>query len=227
MSGVHDIGGMSGFGPITGHSKTEPTFHEPWEGRTFGMMLAMTRHQVLEPGGLRPAVEELDAGDYLSLGYYHKWLKALEKGLLAKGFLTVKELDAKTQELAEDPGAEVPRWEDPPFRERFHGIIYSHNDPHIEDGITPSFTAGDGVKVLDIEPIGHSRLPSYLKNKTGTIVRYWGVHHFYDTQPPGVEAPPQPIYNVRFTSDALWGADAEGNSDVYVDMWEGYLAASP
>lgn len=227
MSGVHDIGGKSGFGPMTGHSKEEPTFHEPWEGRAFGMMLAMTRHAVLEPGGLRPAIEGLDPVDYLSLGYYQRWLKALETGLLAKGFLTIEELDAKTHELANDPNAEVPRWEDPPFRERFQGIIYSHNDPHKEVEITPGFQVGDSVTVLNVEPIGHSRLPDYLKNKTGTIVRYWGVHHFYDTQPPGVEAPPQPIYNVRFSSDALWGADAESNSDVYVDMWEGYLAPSP
>jgi nitrile hydratase len=224
MSGVHDIGGLPGFGPITGHSKQEPTFHEPWEGRTYGMMIAMSRHGVLEPGGLRPAIEGLDPEDYLSLTYYEKWLKALETGLLAKGFLTIEELDAKTAALADDPNAAIPRLEDPPFREQIQGILYSHNDPHIEAGITPGFQAGDNVTVLDIEPIGHSRLPDYLKNKAGTIVRFWGVHHFYDTQPPGVEAPPQPIYNVRFSSDALWGADAEGNSDVYVDMWEGYLA---
>lgn len=85
MSGVHDIGGKSGFGPIRSHSKEESTFHEPWEGRTFGMMLAMTRHAVLEPGGLRPAIEGLDPEDYLSLGYYQRWLKALETGLLARG----------------------------------------------------------------------------------------------------------------------------------------------
>ena len=137
---------------------------------------------------------------------------------IGKGFLSIEELDAKTQELADNPGTEVPRWEDPPFRERFQGIIYSHNDPHKEEGITPSFQAGDSVTVLNVELIGHSRLPDYLKSKTGTIVRYWGVHHFYDTQPAGVEAPPQPIYNVRFSSDALWGAGAEGNSNVYVDM---------
>ena len=224
MSGVHDIGGQSGFGPIQGHSKSEPTFHEPWEGRTYGMMLAMGRHGVLEPGGLRPAVEGLDPEDYLSLSYYERWLKTLEKGLLAKGFLTIEELDAKTAALADNPDAEVPRWEDPPFAERIQGIVYSHNDPHKDVGITPTFKSGDSVTVRDINQIGHSRLPDYLKNKTGTIVQYWGVHHFYDTQPEGVEAPPQPIYNVRFSSDALWGADAESNSDVYVDMWEGYLA---
>lgn len=223
MSGVHDIGGQAGFGPIKDHSRAEPTFHEPWEGRTYGMMIAMGRHGVLEPGGLRPAVEGLDAEDYLSLSYYQRWLKALEKGILAKGFLTIEELDAKTAELAKDPGATVPRWEDPPFRETIQRILYSHNDPHKDVGITPSFQAGDRVTVKKIKPIGHSRLPDYLKSKTGTIMQYWGVHHFYDTQPPGEEAPPQPIYNVRFSSDALWGPDAESNSDVYVDMWEGYL----
>jgi nitrile hydratase len=188
------------------------------------MMIAMSRHGVLEPGGLRPAVEGLDAEDYLSLSYYQRWLKALEKGLLAKGFLSIEELDAKTAELAKDPDAIVPRWEDPPFRETIQGILYSRNDPHKDVGITPKLEAGDAVTVRYIKPIGHSRLPDYLKNKTGTVMQYWGVHHFYDTQPPGEEAPSQPIYNVRFSSDALWGPDAESNSEVYVDMWEGYLA---
>ncbi|MQG72825.1 MAG: nitrile hydratase subunit beta [SAR202 cluster bacterium] len=42
MSGVHDIGGSSGFGPVTDHSKAEPTFHEPWEGRAFGGAVGLT-----------------------------------------------------------------------------------------------------------------------------------------------------------------------------------------
>ena len=100
MSGVHDIGAKSGFGPMTGHSKEEPTFHEPWEGRAFGMMLAMTRHAVLEPGGLRPAIEGLDPVDYLSLGYYQRWLAALEELALHKGFVSPQELDQRAQQLA-------------------------------------------------------------------------------------------------------------------------------
>ena len=28
MNGVQDIGSSSGFGPVTDHSKAEPTFHE-------------------------------------------------------------------------------------------------------------------------------------------------------------------------------------------------------
>ena len=226
MSEVHNIGGQAGFGPIGDHPKEEPTFHEPWEGRTFGMMLAMTRHQVLEPGGLRPAVEKLVPEEYLTFSYYQKWLKALENGLIEKGFLTIEEIEAKTQELADNPDAVIPRLEDLPFRDKWREIIHSHNDPHKDVGISPRFRAGDRVTVLDIESLGHNRLPAYLKNKTGTIARFWGVHHFYDTQPPGVEAPPQPIYSVRFASDELWGSDTENNTDVYVDMREGYLSSS-
>lgn len=123
MSGVHDIGGQTWFGPVQGHSKSEPAFHEPWEERTYGIMLAMGRHSVLEPGGLRPAVEGLDPEGYLSFSYYERWLKALETGLLAKGYPTNKELDIRTEALAEVPSAEVLRWEDPPFRERIQGIV--------------------------------------------------------------------------------------------------------
>ena len=160
MSRVHDVGGLAGFGPLSPHPEEEPTFHEPWESRTIGMMLAMTRQQVLEPGGLRPAVEALEPEEYLTFSYYHKWLKALETGLLAKRFLTIEKLDAKTQALASDPSAVIPRWEDPPFRDRFRQIIYSHNDPHKDVGITPNFRVGDSVVVLDLEPQGHSRLAS-------------------------------------------------------------------
>jgi nitrile hydratase len=71
MSRVHDVGGLAGSGPLSPHPKEEPTFHEPWEGRTFGMMLAITRQQMLEPGGLRPAVGALEPEEHLTFSYYH------------------------------------------------------------------------------------------------------------------------------------------------------------
>ena len=40
MNGVHDMGGMHGFGPIV-VEENEPLFHEPWEGRAFGMAVAL------------------------------------------------------------------------------------------------------------------------------------------------------------------------------------------
>ena len=36
MDGVHDVGGMLGFGPVE-REPGEAVFHHPWEGRVFGM----------------------------------------------------------------------------------------------------------------------------------------------------------------------------------------------
>ena len=43
MNGLHDVGGMHGFGSIQ-IEHDEPVFHEPWEGRVFAMALAMGKH---------------------------------------------------------------------------------------------------------------------------------------------------------------------------------------
>ena len=36
MDGVHDMGGMHGFGPIK-IDENEPLFHDEWEGRVLGI----------------------------------------------------------------------------------------------------------------------------------------------------------------------------------------------
>ena len=40
MDGVHDLGGMHGFGAIPIETD-EPLFHEPWEGRVWAMQRAV------------------------------------------------------------------------------------------------------------------------------------------------------------------------------------------
>ena len=40
MDGVHDMGGMDGFGKVVAE-KNEPPFHAPWEGRVLAMQRAM------------------------------------------------------------------------------------------------------------------------------------------------------------------------------------------
>ncbi len=40
MNGIHDMGGMHGFGPVE-REENEPVFHEKWEGRAFGIAVAM------------------------------------------------------------------------------------------------------------------------------------------------------------------------------------------
>ena len=77
MNGVHDLGGMQGFGPVEAEAD-EPVFHAEWERRVFALTLAMAA-----PGGWnidmsRHARESLPPAQYLSSSYYEIWLAALE-----------------------------------------------------------------------------------------------------------------------------------------------------
>ena len=58
MNGVHDMGGMHGFGPVE-PEPDEPVFHAEWERRAFALTLAMgatgqwnARRRALRPRGL-------------------------------------------------------------------------------------------------------------------------------------------------------------------------------
>lgn len=59
MNGVHDMGGMYGFGPVK-REENEPVFHERWEARLDGMRNVVGPAPGLRPGGFRFATESLD-----------------------------------------------------------------------------------------------------------------------------------------------------------------------
>ena len=88
----------------------------------------------------------------------------------------------------------------------------------------PQFQGGDRVRARNIHPEGHTRLPRYVRGKTGTIARYYGIHNLQDAElPGGCVRREQPLYAVRFESRDLWGESTEAEDAVYLDMWEGYL----
>ena len=49
MNGIHDMGGMHGFGPVE-REENEPVFHEPWEARMVAMRAVVGRAPDLRPG---------------------------------------------------------------------------------------------------------------------------------------------------------------------------------
>ena len=59
-SGVHDIGGLQGFGVIDSKDD-ETTFHAEWERRVFGMMIT-SGHRMIS---MRPAIENIVPEAYL------------------------------------------------------------------------------------------------------------------------------------------------------------------
>ena len=90
MNGVHDMGGMTCFGPVI-REKDEPLFHAPWERRVFAMtMLSMGRLDTLD--AFRHAIERMDPAHYLESSYYEHWLTGLETLAVEKGVLTPEEL---------------------------------------------------------------------------------------------------------------------------------------
>ena len=219
MNGVHDMGGMHGFGPIV-YEANEPVFHHAWEGRAFAMRLVTP---VPIPGGARHQIEQMEPAAYLMSSYYEKWLHARIKGLIDAGVLTEAELAARVAFYRDHPERELPRDEAPERVEQALKQIHRLRSPRLDLDLPSQFRVGDTVAVRNLHPSGHTRLPRYVRGKHGVVARYYGIYDFQDHMPPGQEAPPQPLYAVRFEARELWGEAAEGNSVVYLDMWERYL----
>ena len=78
MNGIHDMGGMHGFGPVQIEAD-EPLFHAAWERRALGLTLAMGATGQWNIDQSRSARESLPPATYLTAGYYGIWLRALER----------------------------------------------------------------------------------------------------------------------------------------------------
>jgi nitrile hydratase subunit beta len=89
--------------------------------------------------------------------------------------------------------------------------------------VAPRFKAGDRVVARNMNPIGHTRLPRYVRSKHGVIHHNHGVFVFPDTSAHGGGDKPQHVYTVRFESRELWGGAADPRASLYIDLWEDYL----
>src|ERR1051325_11231654 len=92
MNGVHDMGGMDGFGKVE-IEPNEPVFHEKWEGRVMALVRAMGAAGAFNIDTGRFYREALPPHVYLSSSYYKKWLLGLTDNLVAKGFISASEVE--------------------------------------------------------------------------------------------------------------------------------------
>ena len=72
------MGGMHGFGRIVVETD-EPVFHAAWEGRVRALVSLALAKRIANIDAFRHAIERLDPVEYLSAGYYGRWLGALER----------------------------------------------------------------------------------------------------------------------------------------------------
>jgi hypothetical protein len=101
MNGVHDLGGMHGFGPVN-PEPSEPVFHHDWERRVFGVAIAGFGGGHYNTDQFRHAIERMGAAEYLSSSYYEHWLSMLETLLIERGAITKQELHARREQLSRE-----------------------------------------------------------------------------------------------------------------------------
>ena len=84
MDGVHDLGGMHGFGAIP-IEEDEPLYHEPWEGRAAAITRHLTSNTTVDH--FRWTIERMPPAEYLASRYYERWLWAAEQMATEQGLL--------------------------------------------------------------------------------------------------------------------------------------------
>jgi nitrile hydratase len=215
MNGVHDMGGMDGFGPVR-PEENEPVFHEKWEGRVLAMNRAMGYTRAWNGDISRHAKEILPPHEYLGSSYYRRWELGLEQMLIDHGLVDADEFAAGH---ALRPGK-------PLKRKLTLEVLQTAlaRGSYARPATAPAlFKAGDRVRAKNIHPKGHTRLPRYVRGHAGVVEHVHGCHVFPDSHATRREEDPQWLYTVRFASRELWGDRADPSVTVSVEAWEPYL----
>jgi nitrile hydratase len=218
MDGVHDMGGMHGFGKVE-PEKNEPVFHAAWEGRCLALNRAMGAIGAWTIDEGRAGIETLPPEIYLARSYYEKWALRLENMVISRGLADADELAKGHATHAGKPMkrkltvAEVPRT-------LTRGSFF-------RDAQVPArFALGQRVRTKNIHPATHTRLPRYARGRAGVIEAIRGCHVFPDSAAIGAGENPQWLYTVLFEGRELWGDNTDPTLKVSIEAFEPYLDAA-
>lgn len=215
MDGVHDMGGMHGFGPVD-PSPDKPLSQTDWHARMFGIELSYT-----QPGGfnldwMRHVMECMPPAAYLSSEYFDRWYWR-EAGILSNaGWVSIDELTTgKAATRPADAGDPLPP-------DAVPAILSQGVDSRRPSAGPPAFRPGDRVRAKFHSPLGATRLPRYLRGHVGSVEAYRGWHILPDANAHG-EDRAEPLYCVGFHARDLWDDMASPHDMVFADLWESYL----
>ena len=200
MDGIHDLGGLQGFGPVP-YARDDPPWHAAWQRRMFALGQLAQRAAHMNTDEFRHAIERVPPDEYLAVGYFGRWLRGLELALAERGLLGSGPLPP----LPEEPPRGALREVDP----------------------APRFGVGEPVRVRDLHPAGHTRLPRYVRGRRGTVALVHPAFVLPDTNAHRRGEHAQHVYAVRFAARDLWGAGADARATMHVDLFEDYLEAQP
>ncbi len=223
MDGVHDMGGMQGFGRIDTDEPEDPRFHAAWHGRMFAMSRALRAALPMGGDHVRRDIERMDPAHYLASSYYEKWFEG--------NFACLKSLGAISDaELAGGPLRPLPAAIARPKilkaaeAERF---IFQGLPGLKSDFQAPRrFAVGDRIRTQPHGIAGHTRLPRYARNQPGVIGAVRGAFTLADANAAG-RPHVEWCYLVIFQARDLWGEEAAAGDEVTLDLWESYLEPGP
>jgi nitrile hydratase subunit beta len=218
MDGIHDMGGKYGWGSVT-IEPDEQVFAEPWEAKAFALGAMSGGLSGTNLDAFRHALERLHPLDYLSDGYYGRWLACAELLLVDSGILPAGAVEARARNLmgqttAEPADVEVNK---PQYARGGGGSLRTIDDPR-------AFAIGDRVRARDLHRAGHHRMPAYIRGHIGTVVAFRPSAVLPDATAHFTGEEAQHVYTVTFTSTELWGPDAEP-STLNIDLFETYMEA--
>jgi nitrile hydratase subunit beta len=216
MDGPHDLGGAHGFGSVM-VEPDEPVFHHDWERRVFGAFFS-TWGTITNLDQVRYARERIEPVRYLASTYYERWVESLETILVESGSVTRAELQAAQRETTHP----LPSNPDPDRVEAALTLLYQGGSGARPLDRPARFAIGDAVRTVVTHTTGHTRLPRYARGRSGSVIAVRGGFLLPDAGAAGLELV-ENLYTVRFDGDELWGADAEPNTTVAIDLWESYL----
>ena len=218
MTRIHDMGGRLGEGKISKEDENVK-FKSKWEEEVFSLTIAMGFSGLWNLDASRFARESLEPVDYLRFSYFEKWLAALIN------LLNENQVISSSKEKNSESLKKIRKLE----AKNVSGLL-ERGSPTLREGIKKNkFETGEKVKIKNFhgnEKIsgGHTRLPNYIKGRTGRIIYYHGTHVFPDTHAHVLGENPEPLYSIEFRNRELWGKHYPFSEDtVIVDIWENYI----
>ena len=202
MDGVHDMGGMHGFGTVVPDGEALPR----GLGAAALRAHAASRGSPASPPPLRAMIESMLARRVpRSLATTSAGSARLERRLELAGSITPGDVAAAIGAPGRRRAARC--------RDVRAGGAASHG-AGARGGVDgrrhrPALPAGDRVRVRRMRPEGHTRCPRYVRGAAGVIERVHGDDHLADVLARGEDAPLEAVYAVRFApriSSAARGA---------------------
>ena len=198
MDGVHDLGGRQGFGRID----YPPAPHdETWEPLVRALSALAVRNRIYNMDEYRHAIERMAPVHYLTAPYYERVLTAVATLLVEKGVIAPEDLAARVEGTFPLAAPIGPGRRNAPAR---------------------GFSIGETVRVRNDFVPGHTRMPGYIRGKSGVVVGISSPYPFPDAAAHAVQAPEEPTYDVRFRAADLW-PESSDDAFIHVGVFQSYL----